>query len=505
MPFQNGGNLESAAIEGLAVLEQRREKEWRGLGPAGRRKLSWRAHQVRHFFHVLPGESVLELGAGSGQWTTELSSVLRGENPITAVSFNSGNGQSGFTRIPNAESVALEKLRGARFDYIVGNSIIPFIQCEEILRELYGLLKPGGRMVLFTETRGGASREQSISTAGPEQIINALLAEGFSNIEVIPFDLLPANVSDDVLQFLRSKIYPFEQMPLLSGLCSMRSIWAQKPGDEDLRRPSPNLAHREELYNSVSVVLPCHNEAMNIECLVTRLLRYYRFYIHEIIIVNDNSTDDTAKTAATISSHEPCVRLINRRPPNGVGRALADGYAAARGKFILSMDCDFSHILPELRDLFDAVADGFDGAIGSRFSHHSVILNYPPLKVLGDRIVHLLIKVFLIDVRDLSNNLKLYRADILKQLQIEEPHFAANLEIGLKPLLAGYKIKEVPISWINREANMGLSSFNPFRVGPAYFSLLARIIWKVKTDRKAFLSSCFAGLQDPAVQLERGV
>src|SRR5205823_3888879 len=114
---------------------------------------------------------------------------------------------------------------------------------------------------------------------------------------------------------------------------------------------------------------------------------------------------------------------------------------AATGKYILSMDCDFVTILPELRSLFDAVAEGHDGAIGSRFSHESILINYPFFKMLVNRMCHTLIKLFLLhQIRDITNNLKLYRADILKNLQIESPHFSANLETGLKPLLAGHDI-----------------------------------------------------------------
>jgi hypothetical protein len=89
-------------------------------------------------------------------------------------------------------------------------------------------------------------------------------------------------------------------------------------------------------------------------------------------------------------------------------------------------------------------------------------------------------------VRDVSNNLKLYRAEILKELEIEEPHFAANMETGLKPLLSGYDIEEVPISWINRTAEMGASSFKIVKVAPNYFGALMRTIWNVWRGRRDF-------------------
>ncbi len=203
----------------------------------------------------------------------------------------------------------------------------------------------------------------------------------------------------------------------------------------------------------------------------------YGKYIHEIILVNDVSTDRTAEVAAAMHKIDPRVKLLNRKPPGGVGRALRDGYAAATGRFILSMDCDFTQILPEFRDLFDAIAAGHHGAIGSRFSHESVLINYPVMKILCNRGFHLLLNLLLRKrVRDISNNLKLLRADILKNITIEENHFAANVETGLKPLLAGYDIKEVPISWISRTTEMGNSSFHLGKLAPSYFAALMRIV-----------------------------
>jgi hypothetical protein len=114
-----------------------------------------------------------------------------------------------------------------------------------------------------------------------------------------------------------------------------------------------------------------------------------------------------------------------------------------------------------------------------------MLINYPFFKIVCNRGFHLLVKLLLLhNVRDVSNNLKLYRAEILKELVIEEPHFAANAETGLKPLLAGYRIKEVPISWINRTVDMGASSFRIAKVAPNYSSVLARMLWRVYRGRE---------------------
>ncbi len=215
------------------------------------------------------------------------------------------------------------------------------------------------------------------------------------------------------------------------------------------------------------------------ESLLTQLIALYGDYILEIIPVDDNSRDHTAEVLRRLANADPRIKPVFRTPPNGVGRALADGYRAATGQYVLSMDCDFQHLLPEIRDLFDAAAQGHDVVIGSRFSRHSVLLNYPFKKILANRAFHALAQLlFLRQFRDLTNNLKLIRREVVEQLQLTQPHFAVNAETGLQPLLMGYSVKEVPISWINRTPDMGMSSFHLGKVGRGYLAVLFQLWWK---------------------------
>jgi glycosyltransferase involved in cell wall biosynthesis len=177
-----------------------------------------------------------------------------------------------------------------------------------------------------------------------------------------------------------------------------------------------------------------------------------------------------------LASEDPSVKPVFRTPPNGVGRAIADGYRAATGRYVLSMDCDFQHLLPELRDLFDASAAGYDVVIGSRFSRYSVLLNYPFQKIIANRVFHVIANIVLRRrFRDMTNNLKIMRREVVEQLQLSQPGFAVNAETGLRPLLMGYSVKEVPISWINRTPDMGTSSFRLMKVGGGYWQVLLQL------------------------------
>jgi len=317
------------------------------------------------------------------------------------------------------------------------------------------------------------------------QLMKVASQQGFTEIDVIPYDIVHPRTPAWLVRRLQFLAFVAEHAPLVKELCGTLYIWARKAGGT-ARRPFVNLARHPDLFKTVSFVVPCHNEEMNIPQLVESILGFYGPYVHEIVLVNDNSQDRTGEVAEEWSAREPRIKVINRRPPNGVGRALRDGYAAATGRYILTMDCDFVQILPEFRDLFDMVAAGHEGAIGSRFTHESVMINYPFFKILCNRCFHLLVNLLLVPqhVRDISNNLKLYRADILKGIEIEQDHFAANAETGLKPLLAGYDIQEVPISWINRTVEMGHSSFRIVQVAPNYFQALMGMVVKTLRRRK---------------------
>src|SRR3954453_4071814 len=112
----------------LPAMERSRAAYWRRYPATSPVKLRWRALTVRHCFHVLPGESILELGAGSGLWTEHLATTLRGENPLTAAVFNQELAAQAEARgLPNTSVVCLDRvaeLPEASFDYIVGTAIL---------------------------------------------------------------------------------------------------------------------------------------------------------------------------------------------------------------------------------------------------------------------------------------------------------------------------------------------------------------------------------------------
>jgi dolichol-phosphate mannosyltransferase len=485
-----------ALIQLWRKVEESREARWENRSTKLAARLRRWAFLVARSLPVLPGRTVLELGAGSGIWTEHLAAVLAGQNPITAAVFDDDLAHNAQSKdLPNSKFIHVADLQEAfppeSFDYVVGADIVTDELCSAILEIACRCLKPWGQFLFFVRN---ASNPLTYLLELPAQITKrkhdvyvrhhvtseacaaAAAHCGFESIEVTPSEVIPSlhSSTGQAIGLI------LERAPVLRRFSTVISLRGTKPSDvsrEDA--PQVSLATHRQLFGAVSAVVPCQNEEANIKRLVATLLGMYGDYLHEIVIVDDNSTDRTAEIAAAVASDRPRVKLIKRKPPSGVGRALRDGYAAASGEYILSIDCDFVTIASEFRGLFDAIAEGCDGAIGSRFSSESALVRYPFFKILCNRGYHLFLNMLLGKrVRDVSNNLKLYRAEILKRLDIEEDHFAANVETGLRPLLMNYRIREVPVSWINRTADMGQSSFNLLKVGPNYLGVLLRTAWR---------------------------
>lgn len=475
----------------LAVREGYRDAYWRERDPILRDRLLWRAQSFRHTVHLLPGQSILELGHGGGQFTRSLVRVTRGENPITAVSFLTTPSETPGTTPPAVERLVLEKLpgplAGRRFDCVVAHDLLDRTNASDLMRWIYELLEPGGELILYEsnpwnpvhQLRWSVSR--LIGRRDPRHLMNRsrlyeLLSEiGFVRVYAVFNDFVFAPLTRPLIWLLRPLSTLLENAPVLQNMAGSILLHGQKPPHRAPRLQKPLPAH-PELLGAFSVVIPCRNEEMNIGPLVSRLLALYGPYVHEIITVNDGSTDRTGAVMDELAARDSRVRPLHRRPPHGVGHAIAEGLRAARGRYVLTMDCDFQHLLPEFRDLFDAAAQGWDVVVGSRFSRHSVLLNYPFLKIVANRGFHLLARLLLWrKFRDVTNNLKILRREVVQDLRLQQPGFAVNAETGLQPLLLGYSVREIPISWINRTPGMGSSSFRLVKVGGGYGSVLLHL------------------------------
>jgi len=492
----------SESIKVLGQREQLRDSSWQKRDPIIMDRLRWRAQTLRHLVHLLPGQTILELGCGQGLFTQELYTISRGENPITAVSFL--DGPPAFEN-PNSSIEFLNlsslpgQLEGREFDFVVAMDILDKNNCAWTLQQIYKMLKPGGQIIFFESNpwnlflKGNRLVSRLFGKADQRKLLNRselyeLISElGFIKIFSTFNDFVYAPLTPKGVWWLRNLSVLLENMPYVRTLAGSIILHAQKP-PQRVPRPEVSLCEHEHLRGRISVVVPCHNEEMNVPPLVSKLLTLYGDYLHEIVLVDDNSRDNTKEVIRQLAEQYPLIKPVYRTPPNGVGRAIMDGYKAATGDYVLSMDCDFQHLLAELRDIFDETTKGrrCDVVVGSRFSRDSVLLNYPFQKIAANRGFHMLARIMLwTKFRDLTNNLKLMRREVVQNLELTQPGFAINAETGLLPIMMGYDVREVPISWINRTPDMGVSSFKLVKVGGGYWQVLLRL-WMKKVMKKSY-------------------
>ncbi len=474
----------------LEVLRERqlyRSRYWTRNDPLLSERLLWRAQTFRHLVHLLPGQTVLELGHDPA-FRTRLAEVARGRNPIVSVSFD------GTFPAANSDGSVLggaEFLRQASLgpiaDCAVGIDLLDERNAQHLLAAVLRALRPGGQLILFESNpwnpwlrlrrAAGIAAGDSRRLFSRSDLYRICAEAGFTDVFAVFNDFVYGPAARVARSALESLSVVAENVPLLNRFAGGIIIHARKAGHAD--RPRVSLAEHPGLINAVSVVVPCHNEESNIAALVDALRTYYGPYIHEIILVDDNSADGTWREIGGLAAADSRIVPVRRSPPNGVGRALKEGYARSTGRFVLSLDADFQHLLPELQDLFAAAEGGADVVIGSRFSRHSVLLNYPWPKIVANRGFHMLAGIlFRRRFRDLTNNLKIFRREALDGMDLHSPGFSVNAETGLIPLLQGRAIREVPISWINRTPGMGVSSFRLPKVMPGYGAVLWRLWWK---------------------------
>ena len=230
----------------------------------------------------------------------------------------------------------------------------------------------------------------------------------------------------------------------------------------------------------ISAVIPAHNEEGNVEDMTKILFSNLGNQIIEVIIVNDCSNDNTGRILKNLQKKHSRLKVVTRRKDGGVGNAIRAGLGAVskQATHVLMLDCDFTKNKEDIKTVVAAHTKA-DGILGSRYMKGGILKNYPVGKKIGNRAFHLLCQILLgLKQRDVTNNFRFYKKEIIDKIlpYLESSGFSINSEIGLFPIIMGYKIKEIPVSWVERSHGMGLSDFKVFRVAPGYVKVFLRAL-----------------------------
>ena len=255
---------------------------------------------------------------------------------------------------------------------------------------------------------------------------------------------------------------------------------------------NPTAAAAPALY---SIVIPAHNEAPNLEATIPQLFDALvaAGINHEILVVNDSSTDGTRDTLIQLSARYPSVRFIDNVPPNGFGLAVRAGLADFRGDAVAIVMADGSDDPADVVMYFKKLQEGYDCVFGSRFIAGSKIVDYPSHKLIINRCANIFIKVlFRLRYNDVTNAFKCYRREVIAGVaQILSHHFNLTVELPLKAIIRGYTFAVVPISLRNRAH--GISKLRIREMGSRYlfivlYCLLERLLSRGDYLRKSAAS-----------------
>jgi dolichol-phosphate mannosyltransferase len=224
----------------------------------------------------------------------------------------------------------------------------------------------------------------------------------------------------------------------------------------------------------LSVVIPAHNEADSIAPTLEGARRALREagIDHELLVVDDGSSDGTADAVARVAGDDPNVHCIRSPYPNGFGFAVRAGLERFDGDAVAIMMADASDDPADLVRYYRLLEQGYDCAFGSRFVKGAAVHDYPRLKLILNRLANAFIRMlFRHGYNDTTNAFKAYRREVIDTVQpLLSHHFNLTVELPLKAIIRGHSYAVVPISWTNRAA--GVSKLRLQEMGSRYLFIV---------------------------------
>lgn len=227
------------------------------------------------------------------------------------------------------------------------------------------------------------------------------------------------------------------------------------------------------------VIIPTYNEIESVDKMVDAIFALPQTF--DILFIDDNSPDGTAKKIKEIQAVYPNRIYLEERPGKlGLGTAYIHGFKWAIAKnypMIVEMDCDFSHDPKDLIRLREASLNGADLVIGSRYVPGGKVKNWPMKRILMSYFASVYVRLILwISIKDTTAGFKCYKKNVLETIQLDNVTFkgyAFQICMKYAALKHGFKVKEIPITFIDRlygESKMSTSIFKEAFWG----------VWKMK-------------------------
>jgi dolichyl-phosphate beta-glucosyltransferase len=236
---------------------------------------------------------------------------------------------------------------------------------------------------------------------------------------------------------------------------------------------------------SYSIVIPAYNESARLGATLEKVLAYVRAqgWNAEVIVVNDGSRDNTADIVRMFAAKDPTLRLVENPGNRGKGYSVRHGMLTAEGEIVIFSDADLSSPIEEATKLLQALEEGADIAIGSRWLRAETQTHRQPLhRQLFGRIFNLMLRLTLgLQFKDTQCGFKAFKQPAVRAIfplqKIERWGF--DPEILFLARKRGFKVKEVPVAW----GHSGGARINPLVDGSRMFLEMLRIRWYSMTGK----------------------
>ncbi len=214
------------------------------------------------------------------------------------------------------------------------------------------------------------------------------------------------------------------------------------------------------MNDSISIIIPAYNEELRIQPTLEKIHTYCagRFSEFEIIVVDDGSSDNTLSLVKRVGRDLENISPIHYSKNAGKGFAVRQGVLASKGDLLLISDADLSTPIEEMKKLIPHILrDNYDIVIGSRGLEKSdIIMKQPWYREIMGKTFNILVKIVAVSgINDTQCGFKLFRGNIARALfsKCTINGFSFDVEVLYLAKRSGYKMKEVPIRWINSPAS----------------------------------------------------
>ena len=231
----------------------------------------------------------------------------------------------------------------------------------------------------------------------------------------------------------------------------------------------------------LSVVIPARDEQ---DCVAATVRHLHlelqlRGVPHEIVVVDDGSSDRTWAVLEEVARELPELRPVRNTGLHGFGRAVICGLDQSRGDALVIMMADESDDNRDVVRYWEKLQEGYDCVFGSRFMKGGGVIDYPWLKLWINRLANMFLKLlFRIRLNDTTNAFKAYRRTVIDGCQpLIAPHFNLTVELPLKAIVRGYTWTVIPITWRNRRT--GQAKFMFKEMGSRYL-FICLYVWLEK-------------------------